>query len=96
MSIPERRKRDRVAVSFGAKGTAKLKGSGSMLLTIPCGTSVLIQKYGSCSAQFDNYVTKEEISVRRSSKDTLKAVMIIYRGYKIWVSKRFVHWRHEE
>lgn len=95
MSIPERRKRERVAVSFGATGTAKLKGSGSMLLTIPSGTAVLIQKQGICSAQFKHYVTQEEISVSHSSKDTPKAVLILYRGYKIWVSKKFVHWRYE-
>ena len=95
MSIPERRIRERVAVTFGATGTAKLKGTGSMMLTIPSGTVVLIQKQCHPPAQFKHYVTQQEISVNHPLKDTPKAVLVFYRGYKLWVAKKFVQWRYE-
>lgn len=94
--IPERRKRERVAVTFGATGTAKLKGAGgSMLLTVPSGTVVLIQKQERILAQFKHYITQQDIQVSHSLKDTPKAVLIFYRGYKLWVAKKFVQWRYE-
>jgi hypothetical protein len=95
MGIPERRIRERVAVTFGATEPAKLKGSGAMMLTIPSGTIVLIKKQIHHSAQFRHYVTQQEISVSHSLKDTPKAVLVLYRDYKIWVAKKFVQWRYE-
>ena len=96
MSIPERKIRERVAVTFGVTKPVRMKGEGSLMLTVPAGTSVLIQKQQESPSQFKNHITQEEISVTRPLKDAPKAVLIIFRGYKIWVSKKFVQWRYEE
>ena len=94
MSIPERRVRERVAVSFGATGTAQPKGSCDPLaLTIPAGTEVLIQKQVQPLRHFSKYVTQSEIRVRRTLKDTPSAMLILYRGYKLWVARKWVQWR---
>ena len=93
MSIRERMVRERVAVTFGATSPVRMKGEVSLMLTVPSGTPVLLQKQQGSIAQYKNYVTQQEIAVKRPLKDTQKAMLIFYCGYKIWVAKKFVVWR---